>query len=100
LNAVLARIPGLHVTSFTPPANCCGAAGTAMLSYPDLADSLGQQTLAALQTVHPEFIISPNVGCSIHLRALLHANPDPTRSAPTLVSPARFLRDRLCASCA
>jgi len=104
LSALLARIPGLRVSSFTPPANCCGAAGTAMLTQPVLADVLGQQTLAALQTVQPEFIISPNVGCSVHLRALLQNHPGPGQAtataAPKIVSPAVFLRDRLRSSCA
>ncbi len=91
LQAVLERLPGVEVTAVTPPHNCCGAAGTAMLTQPAMADSLGHESLAALQATDAAIIISPNVGCSVHLRALGPA----TDKAPRILSPAAFLRERL-----
>jgi glycolate oxidase iron-sulfur subunit len=85
------RLPGIDVVALIPPQNCCGAAGTAMLTQPAMADPLGQATLAALEAAEPDVIVSPNVGCSVHLRALQQGGGTGTR----IVSPARFLRERL-----
>ena len=60
-----------------------------MLTRPAMADPLGRETLDALHTAEPDVIVSPNVGCSVHLRALQKAG------SPGILSPARFLRDRL-----
>ena len=85
------RLPGVEVTGLVPPRNCCGAAGTAMLTQPAMADPLGLTTLSALEATEPDVIVSPNVGCSVHLRALQQGDKTGTR----IVSPARFLRERL-----
>ncbi|MFO8154013.1 (Fe-S)-binding protein [Thioalkalivibrio sp.] len=88
IRALLQRLPGVEVVTLAPPRNCCGAGGTAMLTQPAMADPLGRETLEALQAPEPGVIISPNVGCSVHLRAL-------QAGGPRIVSPARFLRERL-----
>ncbi|WP_296759189.1 (Fe-S)-binding protein [Thioalkalivibrio sp.] len=85
------RLPGIALAALIPPQNCCGAAGTAMLTQPAMADPLGQATLSALEAAEPDVIVSPNVGCSVHLRALQQRGG----TGPRIVSPARFLRERL-----
>lgn len=89
IRQLLERLPGVDVRALAPPHNCCGAGGTAMLSQPEAADTLGQETLQALDGTAPDYIVSANVGCSVHLRALQEPG------IPGIVSPARFLRDRL-----
>ena len=84
------RLPGVEVVAAVPPHNCCGAAGTAMLTQPEIADTLGRETLDALQGHVPDIIVSPNVGCSVHLRALQQG----ASGAPRVLSPARFLCER------
>lgn len=88
------RLPGITVVALAPPRNCCGAGGTAMLTQPGSADPLGQETLEALKATQPDIIVNPNVGCSVHLRAL----QDRSGNGPRILSPALFLRDRLKAS--
>lgn len=90
LPALLARLPGVTLTRADGGPNCCGAGGTAMLTEPEMADGLGAATLNALTADAPDLIISPNVGCSVHLRALAESC-----EAPRIVSPARFLAERL-----
>jgi glycolate oxidase iron-sulfur subunit len=85
------RLPGIEVVAAVPPHNCCGAAGTAMLTQPEIADALGRETLEALQGHGADVIVSPNVGCSVHLRALQQG----ISGTPRLLSPARFLCERL-----
>jgi glycolate oxidase iron-sulfur subunit len=62
-----------------------------MLTQPEMADTLGRETLDALQAGSPDVIVSPNVGCSVHLRALRQ----PGGRGPRILSPARFLRERM-----
>jgi glycolate oxidase iron-sulfur subunit len=91
IRRLFGRLPGVQVTALVPPHNCCGAGGTAMLTQPEMADTLGRETLDALQAGSPDVIVSPNVGCSVHLRALRQ----PGGRGPRILSPARFLRERM-----
>lgn len=90
LTAFLQQLPGVTLTSVSGAPNCCGAGGTAMLTLPEMADGLGSATLDALTADAPDVIVSANVGCSVHLRALAEE-----RGAPKILSPARFLASRL-----
>ncbi len=91
LSAFLERLPGVSMAPVAGAPNCCGAGGTAMLTQPAMADGLGTETLRALCEGAPDVIISPNVGCSVHLRALAGDQAD----MPAILSPARFLARRL-----
>nr|WP_026279680.1 (Fe-S)-binding protein [Thioalkalivibrio sp. ALJ16] len=91
LPGLLGQLPGVTLVAVDAAPNCCGAGGTAMLTQPAMADALGRATLDALTADTPELIISPNVGCSVHLRALGAAQAD----GPPILSPARFLASRL-----
>lgn len=69
LRTLLARIPGLDVVELDPVVRCCGAAGSHFLTHPAEADRFLQPKLDAVQRLQPDFIISGNVGCSLHLAA-------------------------------
>ncbi|WP_083767906.1 (Fe-S)-binding protein [Thioalkalivibrio sp. K90mix] len=90
LTASLQRLPGVTLAAVADAPNCCGAGGTAMLTLPEMADGLGAATLDALTADVPDVIVSANVGCSVHLRALAE-----DRGAPQILSPARFLASRM-----
>jgi glycolate oxidase iron-sulfur subunit len=55
----LCAVPDSHL--------CCGAAGTYMLTQPELSQRLRDNKLAALQQEQPELIASANIGCQLHL---------------------------------
>ncbi|WP_018868718.1 MULTISPECIES: (Fe-S)-binding protein [unclassified Thioalkalivibrio] len=93
LTALLQRLPGIILTDVSDAPNCCGAGGTAMLALPEMSDGLGTATLDALTADTPDVIVSANVGCSVHLRALAE-----DRGGPPVLSPARFLASRLNSS--
>ncbi|WP_081601209.1 MULTISPECIES: (Fe-S)-binding protein [unclassified Thioalkalivibrio] len=90
LTALLQRLPGVTLTDVSGAPNCCGAGGTAMLALPEMSDGLGAATLDALTADAPDVIVSANVGCSVHLRALAD-----DCGGPPILSPARFLASRL-----
>lgn len=89
--AFYANLPGVSIVTTHPATGCCGAGGTAMLTQPAMADSLGSATLAALEELQPDLIVSDNVGCRIHLTAMAEHS---SRGIPIL-SGARFLASRL-----
>jgi glycolate oxidase iron-sulfur subunit len=67
--ALLERIPELQLLELAPQAQCCGAAGAYFITHPDAADRLLEPKLDAARELLPDLILSPNVGCSLHLAA-------------------------------
>lgn len=68
---LLRRIPQLEVLALAENNQCCGAAGSYFLSEPEMADKLAEKKIAALRELKPEYLLSSNVGCALHLRAAL-----------------------------
>lgn len=64
---LLERIPGLRITAMDPA--CCGAAGSYFLTQPDMADRLLEPKLEHIAREQPAYVLSSNVGCSMHLAA-------------------------------
>jgi len=46
---------------------CCGSAGTYSLTQPELARQLRDNKLSALESGHPDVIVTANIGCQSHL---------------------------------
>lgn len=58
-------------TTVTLPDNdqCCGAAGSYMVTHQENADKLRDHKLDALIKHRPRYLVSANVGCALHLAA-------------------------------
>lgn len=69
VNALLRKIPGARIEALDLQNNCCGAAGTYFVSQPDMADRLLDHKLDALAAVKPDFLVSSNIGCTLHIAA-------------------------------
>jgi glycolate oxidase iron-sulfur subunit len=50
---------------------CCGAAGTYMLKYPDIADKLLDLKIDDIIESGSRILISSNIGCSLHIKQRL-----------------------------
>lgn len=72
LRALLSRIPQLELVELDASQRCCGAAGSHFITHPAQADQLLQPKLEAAARLQPDFIISGNIGCSLHLAAGLN----------------------------
>jgi glycolate oxidase iron-sulfur subunit len=46
---------------------CCGSAGNYSITQPALARQLRDERLNALESGHPQLIVTANVGCQSHL---------------------------------
>lgn len=66
VEALLARL-GFNLTPVPDGHLCCGSAGTYSLTQPTLARQLRDNRLNALESGHPELIVTANVGCQNHL---------------------------------
>ena len=71
--SLLARIPQIVLIALPDKHRCCGAAGSYMLSQPDMAESLRADKIAALKHSGAEILLTSNIGCALHLRAGLRA---------------------------
>lgn len=65
--ALLQLIPGLRVEPLADRGNCCGAAGSYFLDFPDTARSLSARSLVGIDALRTEHLLSANVGCRLQL---------------------------------
>lgn len=66
---LLRKIPGLDLVELDPSQRCCGAAGAYVLSQPEASDALLLPKIEAARALKPDFIVSANIGCALHLAA-------------------------------
>lgn len=67
LTQLLQRIPDLKLEPLAGNEQCCGAAGSYMLTETDLANTLRQPKLDAIRTQQPTLLLSNNIGCALHI---------------------------------
>jgi glycolate oxidase iron-sulfur subunit len=91
ISALLRKIPGVRVTVLDTQHNCCGAAGTYFLSQPAMADRLLAHKLEALAASKPDYLVSSNIGCSLHIAAGLRRRDLKARASPVLLHPLALL---------
>ncbi|MGZ5017742.1 MAG: heterodisulfide reductase-related iron-sulfur binding cluster, partial [Methylobacter sp.] len=48
---------------------CCGSAGSYMLDHPLMAQALLSDLLGAALEYPPEYLVSSNIGCALHISA-------------------------------
>jgi len=73
---LLARISGLKVDVLPTQAQCCGAAGSHMLEFPERAAAYREKVLATLPRPSPDILLTSNIGCRLHLAAGLRIRGD------------------------
>jgi glycolate oxidase iron-sulfur subunit len=70
---VLSWIPGLETRHINPQGGCCGAAGSYMITQPELSDALGNVMAEQVAESGVRTLLTNNIGCSIQFQAQLHA---------------------------
>ena len=69
ISVALSAIGELDIKQFDDNQNCCGSAGSYMLTHKETADALLEKTLAPLKKQPTNYLLSSNIGCAMHLRA-------------------------------
>ncbi|HSW15235.1 MAG TPA: (Fe-S)-binding protein [Solimonas sp.] len=90
--ALLHRIPGIELVELDRRGACCGAAGSYFLTEPEAADRLLEPKLQAAEQLQPDFIVSSNIGCTLHLAAGLRRRG---LKAPPVLHPLELLARQL-----
>jgi glycolate oxidase iron-sulfur subunit len=65
----LARIPDLTAIPLLDNQYCCGAAGTYLMQHPQTALDLAAPKILALEALRPDYLVTTNTGCALHLAA-------------------------------
>jgi glycolate oxidase iron-sulfur subunit len=66
----LLQAAGFTLAPVANPTDCCGSAGTYSILQPDISNALRERKLAALMAGEPQAIVTANIGCLEHLRAV------------------------------
>ncbi len=66
---LLKRIPEVELFALPENDRCCGAAGSYMLTQPELANSFAADKIAHLKRLAPDVLVTSNIGCALHLAA-------------------------------
>jgi len=66
---LLEQLPGINITALSETVQCCGSAGSYMLKHPKMAQALLDDVLEAALETQPDYLVSSNIGCALHIAA-------------------------------
>jgi glycolate oxidase iron-sulfur subunit len=89
---LLRKIPEIELVELDATHQCCGAAGTYFVTQPQMADQLLQRKLNGAALLQPDYIVSTNIGCSLHIAGGLRRRGG---GAPEVLHPATLLARQL-----
>ncbi len=90
---LLEGIPGIDLVELPENGVCCGAAGSALLTQPELSTALGSAKLEHLRTSGARILVTSNTGCALQFRQLIQAAGLPVE----VLHPAQLLARQLWA---
>ncbi len=68
---LLQLIDGIEVLPFDEPEQCCGFGGAFSVSFPVISGKMGQLKIEKVLEVEPEYLVSADMGCLLHLQGIL-----------------------------
>ncbi|WP_419584965.1 (Fe-S)-binding protein [Thiolapillus sp.] len=66
---LLEMIPEVRLMPLPEDCRCCGSAGSYMLEHPEMAQALLDDLLEAVCVREPDFLVTANIGCALHIAA-------------------------------
>jgi len=91
---LLENIPGIRLIKINDQ-YCCGAAGSYMLQYPDIAKRLLEDKIEDVIKHNYQLIVSSNIGCSLHFKQGLRKHENKTGRTIEVIHPVRLLARQL-----
>ncbi len=71
--ALLGQIPGVEIVEIPNGDRCCGAAGLYNVTQPEMSEALMREKAEAIASTGADVVASANPGCTMQIRAGLHA---------------------------
>ncbi len=90
---LLTQIPGIRLKKLNDRF-CCGAAGSYMLQYPEVANRLLDDKIADIMQQNCALIVSSNIGCSLHFKQGLKKQEQQAQKME-VIHPVRLLARQL-----
>ncbi len=91
---LLEHIPGIQLSKLNDKF-CCGAAGSYMLQYPEVANQLLDDKIEEIADKHYTTIVSSNIGCSLHFKQGLEKQDAIPAREIEVIHPIRLLARQL-----
>ena len=66
---LLQQVPDINLTALPETSPCCGSAGSYMLRHPKMAQALLEGLLETALETRPDYLVSSNIGCALHIAA-------------------------------
>jgi len=66
---LLQQIPSIKIRPLPAAIQCCGSAGSYMLDHPQMSQALLNDLLNVALEDQPEYLVSSNIGCALHISA-------------------------------
>ena len=70
---LLRQIPGIRLMPLPENSICCGSGGSAVITHPEMARSLREPKIDALEASGARILVTTNVGCALHFESGLKA---------------------------
>lgn len=74
---LLSSIEGLELVPFGEPEQCCGFGGTFSVTFPHISTEMGRLKLTHVLEQQPDYLVSGDMGCMLHLGGLLDRGGTP-----------------------
>ncbi len=87
---LLNRIPQLQLSELPDNHLCCGAGGSYMLTHPENAEALAALKWQHIEAMTPDYLVSSNIGCALHLAA-----NTPQNTSLEIIHPIKLLASQL-----
>ena len=74
---LLSSIEGVEVVEPAEPEQCCGFGGAFSVSFPTVSKEVGRVKLKHVAATEPDALVSPDMGCLLHLGGLMDRSQTP-----------------------
>lgn len=88
---LLESIEGLNLLPFGEAEQCCGFGGTFAVTFPNISAAMGKLKLAHALQEEPDYLISGDMGCLLHLGGMAEKEGKPVQTRHVV----QILRDAL-----
>lgn len=88
---LLESVKGIEIIPFGEGEQCCGFGGTFSVAFPNVSTAMGVLKLENIRASHPDYIVSGDMSCLMHLGGLAEREGRPVK----ILHFAQILRDAL-----